>query len=103
MRMDSVLKYCENLYRTERRKTRTVVAGPVNIGSDHPITLQTMTTTDTRDVDGTVEQVMKCHDAGADLVRLTVQVCILFFEKLFFIRSYFCLLRANARQILHAY
>ena len=43
------------------------------IGSEHPIARQTMTTTDTKDVDATVEQVMRCADAGADLVRLTVQ------------------------------
>jgi 4-hydroxy-3-methylbut-2-en-1-yl diphosphate synthase IspG/GcpE len=47
--------------------------GNVNVGSEHPIALQTMTTTDTRDVEGTVEQVKKCADAGANLVRLTVQ------------------------------
>lgn len=47
--------------------------GPVNIGSDHKIALQTMTTCDTRDVEGTVAEVKRCADAGADLVRLTVQ------------------------------
>lgn len=47
--------------------------GNVNVGSEHPIARQTMTTTDTRDVDATVEQVKKCADAGANLVRLTVQ------------------------------
>lgn len=35
--------------------------------------LQTMTTTDTRDVAGTVEQVKRCADMGADMVRITVQ------------------------------
>ena len=35
--------------------------------------LQTMTTTDTRDVAGTVEQVKRCADMGADIVRITVQ------------------------------
>ena len=43
------------------------------LGSEHPIAKQTMTTTDTKDVDGTVDQVMKCADMGADLVRITVQ------------------------------
>ena len=47
--------------------------GPVKIGSEHPIRLQTMTTTDTRDIEGTVAQVKRCADMGADLVRLTVQ------------------------------
>jgi len=65
--------YCESTHKTHRRPTRTVWAGPVPIGSEHPIARQTMTTTDTKNVDATVEQVMKCADAGADLVRLTVQ------------------------------
>ena len=47
--------------------------GNVLIGSDHNLVLQTMTTTDTRDVEGSVAQIKKCADAGADMVRLTVQ------------------------------
>jgi 4-hydroxy-3-methylbut-2-en-1-yl diphosphate synthase IspG/GcpE len=47
--------------------------GKVKIGSEHPIALQTMTTSDTRDVKKTVEEVMRCADAGADMVRITVQ------------------------------
>mmetsp|Transcript_745 Transcript_745/g.2261 ORF Transcript_745/g.2261 Transcript_745/m.2261 type:complete len:737 (+) Transcript_745:186-2396(+) len=66
-------KYCESTWQTRRRPTRTVEVGPVRIGSEHKIALQTMTTTDTRDVDATVDQVMRCADAGADMVRITVQ------------------------------
>nr|QBP34357.1 plastid 4-hydroxy-3-methylbut-2-en-1-yl diphosphate synthase precursor [Ulva prolifera] len=66
-------QYCESVYRAKRRPTRTVKIGNVNVGSEHPIALQTMTTTDTKDVEGTVAQVKRCADAGADLVRLTVQ------------------------------
>jgi hypothetical protein len=47
--------------------------GNVSVGSKHKIALQTMTTSDTRDVEGTVAEVKRCADAGADLVRLTVQ------------------------------
>ncbi|MCI13014.1 4-hydroxy-3-methylbut-2-en-1-yl diphosphate synthase, partial [Trifolium medium] len=47
--------------------------GEVTIGSEHPIRIQTMTTTDTKDVAGTVEQVMKIADKRADIVRITVQ------------------------------
>ena len=50
-------KYCESIYTPIRRKTRTVNVGGVNVGSEHPIRVQTMTTTDTKDVQGTVEQV----------------------------------------------
>ncbi|KAL6759003.1 GcpE protein-domain-containing protein [Haematococcus lacustris] len=66
-------KYCESTHQTKRRPTRTVTAGKVLIGGSHRVALQTMTTTDTRDVQGTVDQVKKCADAGADLVRITVQ------------------------------
>ncbi|PQQ01420.1 4-hydroxy-3-methylbut-2-en-1-yl diphosphate synthase (ferredoxin) chloroplastic [Prunus yedoensis var. nudiflora] len=66
-------KYCESIHKTVRRKTRTVMVGNVAIGSEHPIRIQTMTTTDTKDVAATVEQVMRIADKGADLVRITVQ------------------------------
>ncbi|KAL8089833.1 hypothetical protein AgCh_039342 [Apium graveolens] len=49
------------------------MVGNVALGSEHPIRIQTMTTTDTKDVAGTVEQVMRIADSGADLVRITVQ------------------------------
>ncbi|XP_023519765.1 4-hydroxy-3-methylbut-2-en-1-yl diphosphate synthase (ferredoxin), chloroplastic-like [Cucurbita pepo subsp. pepo] len=66
-------KYCESVNKTVRRNTRTVMVGNVALGSEHPIRIQTMTTTDTKDVAGTVEQVMKIADKGADIVRITVQ------------------------------
>ncbi|XP_065865676.1 4-hydroxy-3-methylbut-2-en-1-yl diphosphate synthase (ferredoxin), chloroplastic [Euphorbia lathyris] len=66
-------KYCESIHKTVRRKTRTVMVGNVPLGSDHPIRVQTMTTSDTKDVAGTVEEVMRIADKGADLVRITVQ------------------------------
>lgn len=53
-----VQKYCESINKTVRRKTRTVMVGNVALGSDHPIRIQTMTTTDTKDVAATVEQVL---------------------------------------------
>lgn len=68
-----ISKYCENLYEVTRRKTRTVNCGPIKFGSEHPIVRQTMATTNTADVDATIEQVMRCADKGFDLVRVTVQ------------------------------
>ncbi|WIA43938.1 hypothetical protein OEZ86_010335 [Tetradesmus obliquus] len=62
-------KYCESVHQTRRRPTRTVTIGPVKVGSQHRVALQTMTTTDTRDVAATVAQVKKCADAGADIVK----------------------------------
>uniref|UniRef100_A0A7I4BKD6 4-hydroxy-3-methylbut-2-en-1-yl diphosphate synthase (ferredoxin), chloroplastic n=1 Tax=Physcomitrium patens TaxID=3218 RepID=A0A7I4BKD6_PHYPA len=66
-------KYCESIHKPVRRKTRTVSIGGVTVGSEHPIRVQTMTTTDTKDVKGTVEQVMRIADRGCDIVRITVQ------------------------------
>jgi len=70
---DDTFKYCEDVYTTKRRPTRTVYAGDVKIGSEHPIALQTMTTSMTSDVEGSIDEIMRCADAGAQLVRLTVQ------------------------------
>jgi (E)-4-hydroxy-3-methylbut-2-enyl-diphosphate synthase len=55
-----------------RRKTITVKVGNVSIGSDHPIVVQSMTNTDTADVESTVNQVKALSDAGSELVRVTV-------------------------------
>ncbi|KAL7432057.1 hypothetical protein ACHAXM_002906 [Skeletonema potamos] len=66
-------KYCEDLYSVTRRKTRTVTCGPIKFGSDHPIVRQTMATTDTANVEASIEQIIRCADKGFDLVRITVQ------------------------------
>jgi (E)-4-hydroxy-3-methylbut-2-enyl-diphosphate synthase len=66
-------QYCEDLHTVTRRKTRTVNCGPVKFGSEHPIVRQTMATTNTADVDATIDQVIRCADKGFDLVRITVQ------------------------------
>jgi (E)-4-hydroxy-3-methylbut-2-enyl-diphosphate synthase len=55
-----------------RRRSVTVDVGGVNIGSDWPIVVQSMTNTDTADVTGTVNQIMALSKAGSELVRVTV-------------------------------
>jgi (E)-4-hydroxy-3-methylbut-2-enyl-diphosphate synthase len=55
-----------------RRATPTVHVGPVAVGSCHPIVVQSMTNTDTADVDGTVRQVAALARAGSEIVRVTV-------------------------------
>src|SRR5712691_6203774 len=55
-----------------RRRTVTVDVGGVKVGSAHPIVVQSMTNTDTADVDATVAQVRALHAAGSELVRVTV-------------------------------
>lgn len=56
----------------QRRQTVTVRVGDVPVGSCHPIVVQSMTNTDTADVDTTVEQVAALARAGSELVRVTV-------------------------------
>ena len=55
-----------------RRRTATVAVGGVKVGSAHPIVVQSMTNTDTADVAATVAQVRALHEAGSELVRVTV-------------------------------
>src|SRR6187431_1578927 len=63
--------YCESLTEYKRLKTREVRIGDLSIGNGNPIRIQTMTTTDTMDTMGTVEQTIRCIEAGAELVRIT--------------------------------
>src|SRR3954467_3556332 len=55
----------------ERRKSRTIHVGPVAVGGDAPITVQTMTNTLTSDVAGTVAQIRRAEEAGVDIVRVS--------------------------------
>ncbi len=63
--------YCESLTEYKRLKTREVTIGKLKLGNGHPIRVQTMTTTDTMDTVATVEQSIRCIEAGAELVRIT--------------------------------
>jgi (E)-4-hydroxy-3-methylbut-2-enyl-diphosphate synthase len=58
----------------ERRKTRQIQLGKVKVGGAAPITVQSMTKTDTRDVDATVDQIWALEVAGCDIVRVAVPV-----------------------------
>ena len=55
-----------------RRETRTIEIGKVKIGSGHPIAVQTMTKTDTRDFNATIEQIRKVQEEGCQIVRCAV-------------------------------
>jgi (E)-4-hydroxy-3-methylbut-2-enyl-diphosphate synthase len=61
----------EQLIRYQRLPTREVNIGGLLMGNGHPIRVQTMTTTDTMDTLATVEQTIRCIEAGAELVRIT--------------------------------
>jgi (E)-4-hydroxy-3-methylbut-2-enyl-diphosphate synthase len=56
----------------QRRKTPTVSIGQVRVGWEVPVVVQSMTNTDTADVQGTIEQIAALAQAGSELVRVTV-------------------------------
>ena len=56
----------------KRRKSRQIMVGTVPVGGDAPISVQSMTNTETRDVDATLAQITAIADAGADIVRVSV-------------------------------
>ena len=61
-----------NSHQIVRRKTRKIWVGDVPVGGDAPITVQSMTNADTRDVVATVAQIHSLEEAGADMVRVSV-------------------------------
>ena len=58
----------------QRRKTRPIQLGKVKVGGDAPITVQSMTKTDTRDVRATVQQIWDLEAAGCEIIRCAVPV-----------------------------
>ena len=65
------LRYVTDAYRYRRRPTRVVYVGDIGVGGDHPIRVQSMTTTDTIDTDATVAQTVRLVRAGCEIVRIT--------------------------------
>ena len=63
--------YCESLTSYRRLRTREVNIGGLLLGANHPIRIQPMTTTDTMDTMATVDQSIRCINAGAEMVRIT--------------------------------
>ena len=63
--------YCPSLTQYKRLKTLEVKIGDLLLGNFNPIRIQTMTTTNTMDTMATVEQSIRCIEAGAELVRIT--------------------------------
>ncbi len=55
----------------ERRKCRQIMVGNVPVGGDAPITVQTMTNTPTEDVRATIDQIRRCEEVGADIIRVS--------------------------------
>ena len=63
--------YCNSLTEYSRRKTREVFIGEVPMGGDNPIRVQSMTTVDTMDTRGSVEQTLRMVESGCEYVRIT--------------------------------
>jgi len=63
--------YCPSRYAYQRRRTREVAIGSVGVGGEQPIRVQSMTTTRTQDVEGTLAQTVRLIEAGCEIVRIT--------------------------------
>ncbi len=55
-----------------RKKTRVIKVGEVLIGGDNPIAVQSMTNTKTKDIEGTVKQILELEEAGCDIIRSAI-------------------------------
>ncbi len=55
----------------ERRQSRQIMVGNVAVGGDAPVTVQTMTNTPTSDAKATIDQIRRCEEAGADIIRVS--------------------------------
>ena len=64
-------RYANSLTEYSRRKTTTVTIGDLPMGSDYPIRVQSMTTIDTMDTKGSVEQTIRMIESGCEYVRIT--------------------------------
>ena len=65
------MSYALSRFNCVRRPTREVLVGGVGIGGCNPIRLQSMTTTNTLDIAGTVAQCIRLAEAGSELIRIT--------------------------------
>lgn len=71
--MSELLRYCPDLFSYQRRESREVMIGNVGMGGRNPIRVQSMITSDTRDVEASVGQVLGLAEAGCEIVRITAQ------------------------------
>ena len=67
----SNLDYCASRFQAKRRDSRVIHIGNVAVGGNNPIRIQSMTTTNTQDVDATVAQTLALAEAGCEIVRIT--------------------------------
>ncbi|MCF6313655.1 MAG: (E)-4-hydroxy-3-methylbut-2-enyl-diphosphate synthase [Verrucomicrobiales bacterium] len=67
------MKYCADYFKYSRRQTREVRVGGIGIGGGNPIRVQSMLTSDTRDVEACVQETLALVEVGCELVRVTAQ------------------------------
>ena len=67
----TALPYAPSAFAYHRRRTHAVMVGDVGVGGDHPIRIQSMTTTRTQDVDATTTQAERLVKVGCEIVRIT--------------------------------
>jgi (E)-4-hydroxy-3-methylbut-2-enyl-diphosphate synthase len=72
-----LLRYCPDLYNYQRRETRPVMVGKVQIGGGAPVVVQSMLTSDTRDADACVKEALGLAEAGCQIVRVTAQTRVI--------------------------
>jgi (E)-4-hydroxy-3-methylbut-2-enyl-diphosphate synthase len=65
------MSYCASRFHTVRRRTIEVKVGSVGVGAENPIRIQSMTTSDTQDIDATVKQSIALAEVGCEIVRIT--------------------------------
>jgi (E)-4-hydroxy-3-methylbut-2-enyl-diphosphate synthase len=68
---DITKKYCNSLVEYSRRKTIPVQIGNVIVGGDNPIVVQSMTTIDTMDTEGSIAESIRMIESGCEIVRIT--------------------------------
>ncbi|HIX54686.1 MAG TPA: flavodoxin-dependent (E)-4-hydroxy-3-methylbut-2-enyl-diphosphate synthase, partial [Candidatus Sphingobacterium stercoripullorum] len=73
MKQNTILRgrFCNSLREHSRWQTRAVQVGGIGIGGDNPIRIQSMTTIDTMDTAGSVEQTIRMIESGCEIVRIT--------------------------------
>ena len=69
--MGTTTPYCASRFSSVRRGSKVVQIGNVRIGGTNPVRVQSMTTTDTLDIQATVNQTLQLAEAGCEIVRIT--------------------------------
>ncbi len=72
-----LLRYCPDLFNYQRRETRPVMVGKVQIGGGAPVVVQSMLTSDTRDAGACIKEALGLAEAGCQIVRVTAQTRII--------------------------